>query len=78
MNRESSKRFEAINRNMKFMNVTKNVYELEKLYNSSINHLFDVASMNVYNEDEKDVLIELMEKYHNELHECYRKNLRRL
>lgn len=71
MNREAGKIIEAVNRNMNFMNVTKNVYELEKLHNRSVNHLFDIASMNVYNEDE-------LEKMHSELHECYRKNLRRL
>lgn len=71
MNRELSKKIEAVNRNMHFMNVTKNVYELEKLHNRSVNHLFDIASMNVYSEDE-------LEKMHSELHECYRKNLRRL
>lgn len=71
MNKEANKRIEAINRNMKFMNMTKNVYELEKLHNRSVNLLFDMASMNAYNENE-------MEKFHNELHECYRNNLRRL
>ena len=38
MNREAGKIIEAVNRNMHFMNVTKNVYELEKLHNRSVNH----------------------------------------
>lgn len=71
MNREALSRIEAVKRNMNFMDITKNVYELEKLHGKSVNCLFDVASMNVYSEDE-------LEKMHSELHECYRKNLRRL
>lgn len=71
MNREALSRIEAVKRNMNFMDITKNVYELEKLHGKSVNCLFVIASMNVYNEDE-------LEKMHSELHECYRKNLRRL
>lgn len=71
MKREALSKLEAVKRNMNFMDITKNVYELEKLHGKSINFLFDVASMNVYSEDD-------LEKMHSELHECYRKNLRRL
>ena len=62
---------EAIKRNMEFMNITKNVYELEKLHGKTVNLMFDIASMNVYHED-------VLENMHSEIHECYRKNLRRL
>lgn len=71
MNKEVMCREEAIKRNMEFMNITKNVYELEKLHGKTVNLMFDIASMNVYNED-------VLESMHSEIHECYRKNLRRL
>lgn len=71
MNREVKCIEEAIKRNMEFMNITKNVYELEKLHNRTVNLMFDIASMNVYEEDK-------MESIYSEIHECYRKNLRRL
>lgn len=71
MNKEVMCREEAIKRNMEFMNITKNVYELEKLHGKTVNLMFDIASMNVYHED-------VLESMHSEIHECYRKNLRRL
>ena len=71
MNREVMCREEAIKRNMEFMNITKNVYELEKLHSKTVNLMFDIASMNVYPED-------ALESMHSEIHKCYRKNLRRL
>lgn len=71
MNREVKCIEEAIKRNMEFMNITKNVYELEKLHNRTVNLMIDIASMNVYEEDK-------MESMYSEIHECYRKNLRRL
>lgn len=71
MNREVIYREEAIKRNMEFMNITKNIYELEKLHGKTVNLMFDIASMNVYPED-------VLENMHSEIHECYRKNLRRL
>ena len=71
MNREVKCIEEAIKRNMEFMNITKNVYELEKLHSRTVNLMFDIASMNVYEEDK-------MESMYSEIHECYRKNLRRL
>ena len=71
MNKEVMCREEAIKRNMEFMNITKNVYELEKLHGKTVNLMFDIASMNVYEEDK-------MESMYSEIHECYRKNLRRL
>lgn len=71
MTREVMCREEAIKRNMEFMNITKNVYELEKLHSNTVNLMFDIASMNVYNED-------ILENMHSKIHECYRKNLRRL
>jgi hypothetical protein len=71
MNREVMSIEEAIKRNMEFMNITKNVYELEKLHGKTVNLMFDIASMNVYHED-------VLENMHSEIHECYRKNLRRL
>lgn len=71
MKREVMCREEAIKRNMEFMNITKNVYELEKLHGKTVNLMFDIASMNVYEEDK-------MESMYSEIHECYRKNLRRL
>ena len=48
MNREVIYREEAIKRNMEFMNITKNIYELEKLHGKTVNLMFDIASMNVY------------------------------
>ena len=71
MNKEVMCREEALKRNMEFMNITKNVYELEKLHGKTVNLMFDIASMNVYEEDK-------MESMYSEIHECYRKNLRRL
>lgn len=71
MNREVMCKEEAIKRNMEFMNITKNVYELEKLHSNTVNLMFDIASMNVYREN-------VLETMHSEIHECYRKNLRRL
>lgn len=71
MNREVKCIEEAIKRNMEFMNITKNVYELEKLHGKTVNLMFDIASMNVYHED-------VLESMYSEIHECYRKNLRRL
>lgn len=71
MNKEVMCREEAIKRNMEFMNITKNVYELEKLHGKTVNLMFDIASMNVYHED-------VLESMYSEIHECYRKNLRRL
>lgn len=71
MNKEVMCKEEAIKRNMEFMNITKNVYELEKLHGKTVNLMFDIASMNVYHED-------VLESMHYEIHECYRKNLRRL
>lgn len=71
MNKEVLCREEAIKRNMEFMNITKNVYELEKLHGKTVNLMFDIASMNVYHED-------VLESMYSEIHECYRKNLRRL
>lgn len=71
MNKEVMCKEEAIKRNMEFMNITKNVYELEKLHGKTVNLMFDIASMNVYHED-------VLESMHSEIHECYRKNLRRL
>lgn len=71
MNKEVMCREEAIKRNMEFMNITKNVYELEKLHGKIVNLMFDIASMNVYHED-------VLESMYSEIHECYRKNLRRL
>lgn len=71
MNKEVMCKEEAIKRNMEFMNITKNVYELEKLHGKTVNLMFDIASMNVYEEDK-------MESMYSEIHECYRKNLRRL
>ncbi len=71
MNKEVMCKEEAIKRNMEFMNITKNVYELEKLHGKTVNLMFDIASMNVYHED-------MLENMHSEIHECYRKNLRML
>lgn len=71
MNKEVLCKEEAIKRNMEFMNITKNVYELEKIHGKTVNLMFDIASMNVYHED-------VLESMHSEIHECYRKNLRRL
>lgn len=71
MNKEVMCKEEAIKRNMEFMNITKNIYELEKLHGKTVNLMFDIASMNVYHED-------MLENMHSEIHECYRKNLRRL
>ena len=71
MNKEVMCKEEAIKRNMEFMNITKNVYELEKLHGKTVNLMFDIASMNIYHED-------VLKSMHSEIHECYRKNLRRL
>lgn len=71
MKKDVLSREEAIKRNINFMNITKNIYELEKLHGKTVNLLFDIASMNVYPED-------VLDNMHSEIHECYRKNLRRL
>ena len=71
MNREVMSIEEAIKRNMEFMNITKNVYELEKLHGKTVNLMFDIASLNVCDESK-------MENMYCEIHECYRRNLRRL
>lgn len=70
-NRDVMCREEAIKRYIKFMDITNNVYELEGLHNRAVNMMFYIASMRVYEEDK-------MESMYSEIHECYRKNLRRL